>query len=228
MALPKVKHPTFNLKIPSNNKEVTFRPFSVQEEKLLLMAKDSKEEKEILNAVKQIINNCILDEVDVENLALFDVEYIILKLRAKSVGEMIELNYNFDGEEVPIEINLDDVEVKKNKNSKNKFMITEELGVKMRYPSVSMATSTSNMSNEDLFTLISSCIENVYDNDKIYDEFTITEMNDFVMSLPSSALAKLGEFFNNLPKVEHTLTIKNKEGKEKTVTLSGLSDFFTL
>ena len=226
MALPKIKHPTFKVTIPSNDKQITLRPFTVQEEKLLLMAQESEDQNTILDTVKQIVNNCVLDDIDVSKLATFDLEYLILKLRAKSVSEVIELKYEIDGEEIPVEINLDEVEVKKNKNHRNKFMITDSVGVVMRYPSLSSISSDSSV--DDLFDKITSCIESVYDNDNVYDEFSKEEINDFVMSLPSEALKILGDFFNNMPRLEHTITLKSKKGEVKEITLRGLSDFFTL
>lgn len=227
MALPKIKHPTFRVKIPSNEREINIRPFTVQEEKLLLMAQESEDQKTIINTVKQIVNNCILDEdININRLATFDLEYLILKIRAKSVSEIIELKYEIDGEEIPVQINLDEVEVKKNKNHRNKFMITDSLGVIMRYPSIDVIASDNSV--DDIFNKITSCIESVYDNDNVYNEFTQVEINEFVMSLPSEALKILGEFFNNMPKLEHTIKLKNKNGEEKEIVLRGLSDFFTL
>lgn len=227
MALPKVKHPTFKVKIPSNDKEIVMRPFTVQEEKLLLMAQESEDQSTIIDTVKQIVNNCIMDEsINVSKLATFDLEYLILKIRAKSVSEIIELKYEIDGEEIPVEINLDEVEVKKNKTHRNKFMITDSLGVVMRYPSIDIVSGDN--SADDLFNKITACIESVYDNDNVYDEFTQVEINEFIMSLPSESLKILGDFFNNMPKLEHTITLKKKDGEEKVITLRGLSDFFTL
>lgn len=226
MGLPKVKHPTFTVTIPSNDKEITIRPFTVQEEKLLLMAKEDEDQASVLKTVKQVVNNCIMDDIDISKLATFDLEYLILKIRAKSVSEMIELKYNLDGEEIPITINLDEVEIKKDKKHRNKFMITETVGVVMRYPSLDTVTADNKV--DDLFHKISSCIESVYDDENVYDEFTSKEMEEFIMSLPSESLKILGEFFNNMPRLEHTVEVKNKDGEKKEITLRGLSDFFTL
>jgi len=226
MGLPKIKHPTFTVTIPSNDKQISIRPFTVQEEKLLLMAQEDEDQVSVLKTVKQVVNNCIMDDIDISKLATFDLEYLILKIRAKSVSELIELNYTLDGEEIPITINLDEVEIKKNKKNKNKFMITDTIGVVMRYPSLDTVSADNKV--DDLFGKISSCIESVYDDENVYDEFTDKEMEEFIMSLPSEALKTLGEFFNNMPRLEHTIEVTKKNGEKKVITLRGLSDFFTL
>lgn len=233
MALPKVKHLVFELSVPSTGKKISYKPFTVQEEKLLLMAKDSQDQKFISDTVKQIINNCVLDEdFDTEKLTTFDIEYIIVKLRAKSIGEEVDLYYivrDQDGKEVEkIEytINLDDIEVKWKEGHKNKFMITDELGVEMMYPSIGSVNIQEN--DQDFIKTIANCIKCVYDDDQIYDEFTQVEMEDFIKDLPRVSLEKIYEFFQTMPSLEHELTVKDSQGKEHKVMLKGLTSFFTL
>ena len=227
MSLPKVKHPTFTTKITSTGAKLTIRPFTVQEEKILLMARESSDTLETLNSVKQIINNCVVTEnFDVNKLATFDVEFLILQLRAKSTGETVDVVYTFGDEKIPVTINLDEVKVVFNEAHTKKFMITDTIGVVMSYPSLNIALSGEE--KEDYFKRIVECIESVYDDDNVYDEFTATEMEEFLLQLPNKSLEKILEFFNTMPKLEHKLTIKNSKGEEKEIVLRGLSDFFTL
>jgi hypothetical protein len=226
MALPKIKHPTFVTKVPSTGQKVTYKPFTVQEEKILLMARESNDTQETLNSVKQIINNCVVTEnFDVNKLATFDVEYLILQLRAKSTGETVDVTYTFGDEKIPVTINLEEVKVVFQENHSKKFMITDKIGVVMSYPSLNIAMSDDK---EDYFKRIVECIESVYDDDNVYDEFTAAEMEEFLLSLPNKSLEKILEFFNTMPKLEHKITIKNNKGEEKEIVLRGLSDFFTL
>jgi hypothetical protein len=225
MALPKIKHPTFVTKVPSTGEKVTYKPFTVQEEKILLMARESKDTQETLNSVKQIINNCVVTEnFDVNKLATFDVEYLILQLRAKSTGETVDVTYTFGDEKIPVTINLEEVKVVFQENHSKKFMITDKIGVVMSYPSLNIAMSDDK---EDYFKRIVECIESVYDDENVYDEFTVAEMEEFLLSLPNKSLEKILEFFNTMPKLEHKITIKNSKGEEKEIVLRGLSDFFT-
>lgn len=228
MALPKIQHPTFKLTIPSNDKKITLRPFTVKEEKILLMAREAKDEDNIIDTIKQIINNCILDDIDVESLAVFDIEYIMLKLRAKSVNELVELNYKVNNETIPFEVNLENIEITRNPDHTNKFMITDDVGVCMKYPTLKIAKNKTKNMTDELFAKFVQCIDYIYDNDNVYDEFTFEEMNEFVMSLPSSALEKISEFFNTIPKLQHKVMVTDNTGKEHEVVLEGLTDFFTL
>jgi hypothetical protein len=229
MALPKIQHPTFKLELPSTRKKVTLRPFSVKEEKILLMARESNDEDTIIDTIKQIVSNCLYDDLNVDELPLFDIEYLIIKLRGKSVGEIVELSYKIkSGEKIQFTVNLDEIEVYRKEGHSNKFLVTDSVGVIMKYPSLSMAKTKNGNMTEEMFRKFAMCVESVYDNDNVYDEFTSDEMNDFIMSLPSSALEKISQFFNDIPKVQHKVKLKDKNGEEFEITLEGLNDFFTL
>jgi hypothetical protein len=228
--LPKIKHMTFDVKIFSLNKTVKCRPFTVEEEKLFLMAKEETDEKTIYDTILQVVDNCIVTPgINVNEISSFDIEYLIIKIRSKSVGEIVELKYVWEDEKIPIVIDLDEVEIKHTEGHKKKFMITDDLGIVMKYPNLSSASVINNDKNNDqLIKKICSCIDQIYDNDKVYDEYTEEELVEFITSLPLSSLKIIGNFFKTMPKIEHVVKVKNKEGNEKDVTLKGLRDFFII
>jgi hypothetical protein len=229
MALPKIKHPTYTITIPSTKKQVNFRPFTVQEEKLLLMARASEKSDDIVSTIKQIIQNCIIEPVDVDKLATFDIEFIFLRLRAKSVGEVVELEYK--DEEVPVKfkVNLEEVQVKYNPDHKNKFNVHEDIGVLMRYPTLDeiIAVESSADKEEAIFNVLFKCVDKIYDKETVYNDFTEKELQEFMDSLPMDALLKIKEFFDTMPSVEHTVSLKNSKGETKDILLKGLNSFFS-
>jgi hypothetical protein len=230
MALPKIKHPTYKITIPSNEKEVNFRPFTVQEEKLLLMAKNSEKTEDLINTVKQVIQNCIIEPIEIEKLAIFDIEYIFIKLRSKSVGEIVELDYTDpeDGENIKFKINLDDIEIKKHEGHSNKFSLFENIGVVMRYPTLEeIKTVEDNGQDEAVFTMLIKCIDQIYDEETVYSDYSEKELNEFVNTLPMESMSSIQKFFETMPSVEHTVKLKNKQGKTKEVVLKGINSFFT-
>lgn len=229
MALPKIQHPVYKLTIPSSNKQVTFRPFTVKEEKILLMAQSTEDVQDSLDAIKQIINNCIVEDIDVERLAIFDIEYIFIQLRAKSVSEQVDIVYKDQEEEYKITLNLNDIKVKFNPKHKSKFLIHKNIGLIMRYPSLNQIQAINDIdqldSNKTLDILI-NCIDKVFDDDRVYDEFSEEEIREFVMSLPIESIENVKQFFETMPSVEHDIVLKNKEGGVKSVTLKGINSFF--
>ena len=230
MALPKIKHPTYNITIPSNNKKVNFRPFTVQEEKLLLMAKNSEKTEDIINTVKQVIQNCIIEPIDVEKLAIFDIEYIFIKLRSKSVGEVVDLDYNDPetDENIKFKINLDDIEVKRNDEHTNKFILFENIGVVMRYPTLEeVKTVEDNGKDEAVFTMLIKCIDQIYDEETVYSDYNEKELDEFINTLPMESMGAIQKFFETMPSVEHIVKLKNKKGETKEVVLKGINSFFT-
>jgi len=230
MALPKIVHPTYNITLPSTKKKINIRPFTVQEEKLLFMAKASDNPADVLSSVKQIIKNCIIDKVDVDKLATFDIEYLFIKLRAKSVGEVIDLEYTEPGSKDPIKfkINLDNIEVNFNPDHTNKIIVKDDIGIVMRYPSLEEIAIINNAENEEdaAFEVLLSCVDKIFDKDTVYSDFTKQDLNEFVNNLPFDAMQKLKNFFETMPAVEHTVKLKNKQGEEKTIVLKGISSFF--
>jgi hypothetical protein len=230
MALPKIKHPTYRITIPSTQKEVNFRPFTVQEEKLLLMAKNSEKTDDIINTVKQVIQNCIIEPVEVEKFAIFDIEYIFIKLRSKSVGEIVDLEYNDPEteENIKFKMNLDDIEVKRNPEHTNKFPLFEKIGVVMRYPTLEeVKTVEENGKEEAVFTMLVKCIDQIYDEETVYSDYNEKELNEFINTLPMESMGAIQKFFETMPSVEHTVKLRNKNGETKEVTLKGINSFFT-
>lgn len=231
MALPKIKHPTYKVKIPSSGKEITIRPFTVQEEKMLMMAKASERSDDIVNTVKQVIQNCITEPVEVDKLATFDIEYIFIKLRAKSVGEMVDLEYTDPetNDTIKFKLNLDDIEVKTTEGHSNKVNVYEDVGIVMRYPTLEEVKILEDSDNKEeaVFKVLLSCVDKIYDNDNVYNEFTEKELEDFVYSLPMESMDKIKTFFDTMPVVEHIVKLKNKQGETKEVVLRGINSFFT-
>ena len=236
MALPKLKSPTFTFTVPSTKQEIVYRPFTVQEEKVLLIAQESKDQKAIIRSVQQIINNCIVEgEIDVDDFAPFDIEFFFLQLRARSVNNVLRLKIT-DPDDVKVthnyEVDLDDVHLTFPEGHERKIQLTDELGVTMRYPSLTALSKfdfdESNMT-EDIFGVIKETIESVYDSENVYpfhDE-TPEEQDAFLDSLSSEAFQKLRTFYDTMPKLEHDVTITRPDKTTFTIPLRGLSDFFS-
>jgi hypothetical protein len=231
MALPKIKHPTYAITIPSTQQKVNIRPFTVQEEKLLLMAKQSNSTEDTVNTIKQLITNCIIENINADKLSTFDIEYIFIKLRAKSLGEIVDLEFKDSetDENIKFRVNLDDVEVKFNPEHKNKFIIQGDIGIVMRYPTLNEIKLIESKNNEEkaILDILFKCIDKIYDNDNVYSDFTEDELYDFINNLPLDSINKIKDFFDTMPSVEHTIKIKNKEGKTRDIVLKGLNSFFT-
>ena len=244
MALPRVATPTYELNIPSTKEKVNFRPFLVKEEKSLLMALESGNEKTMSEAMMDIIASCSQGKVDTKNLAPFDIEYIFLHLRGKSVGEKLnvkvprpeELKCCKDAAEddvLEIEINIDDIKVDTSKAVSSEVQITKDIGLKLKYPNLDLvnkyASAGENISADNVFKLISECIDYIWDGDEIYKgkDSTKKELDDFVESLSSGQFTKVREFFENMPRLEHKINwICPKCKKLKPLVLSGVDSFF--
>ena len=247
MSLPKIEAPTFTMNLTSIKKPVTYRPFLVKEEKLLLMAMEGGEQDEIVRTSKQIINNCILsEEVNAEELPLFDLQMALLNIRAKSVGEVVELmikhreETNSNGEscdaQTKVKINLADIKLTTNdKHSKN-IKLTDTITVEMKYPTMDvysrladLETAENTSAVEELFDIIISSIDNIYSGDEVFtaSEHSKEEMNDFISSLTSEQFEKLKTFFSTMPALLHDIeyTCSKCKCSEKQ-TLNGIGDFF--
>ena len=236
MALPQVNTPTYELAVPSTDKKLKYRPFLVKEEKILMIAMEGKEQSGIIEATKEIVKSCTFGKFDTLQAPIFDVEYIFLNIRAKSVGEISTVNLRcLDDNKtfVKTDIDLTKVEVEMNKDHTNKVELTEEMGMIMTYPTLDSfadyegtAVNASNM-----IDIIASCIAQIYDKggEDVYEakDSTKQELIEFIEQLNSKQFADIQKFFDTMPKLTHTVKIKNpKTEKESEITLSGLNDFF--
>ena len=248
MGLPTIAVPEYTLTIPSSGKEVKYRPFLVKEEKILLLAMESEKTEEIITATKTIIENCVYGDINVEEMPTFDIEYIFLQLRAKAKGEVLDLKYKCPKceLEIPININIDDIKVITNDKEHTKdIKLTEELGVMMKYPNLSLQSkiaqaATDKPEIEGLFETMTACIDYIYDKETTYPakDHTEKEMTDFLESLTDTQFQKLSKFFETAPALRHEVELhckhkvkgKGKEKKEcgykEQITLEGLNSFF--
>ena len=233
MSLPKIQYPIFELTLPSNKETVTYRPFTVKEEKLLLISQESEEQKERIRAMRQIVNNCCFNlSQDIGLLPSFDLEYCFLKIRSKSVGNIVELNYRdlTDNKIYNFEVDLDELEVAFNENHKTSIKINDDLGIIMKYPTVELLNSikTDIEDPETVFEVIKKCVATIYDEDSTYDtkDYTNEEITEFVESIPAKAFEDITEFFETIPVLKHELHYKDSDGTDKTITLQGIDDFF--
>lgn len=233
MSLPILQHPIFMINVPSKNKEYKFRPFLVKEEKILLIGKEDGTDLAILNSIKQIINNCSIEEdLDVNNLTILDLEYIFLKLRSLSVNNIIELKYedSDDGTMYEFELNLDDVKIHYDETHSKIVMINDEFGITMRYITSEDLTLIDGDTSEDLtIDIMRRSIENVFDNDNVYkfQESTKQEQLDFIDNLDTKTYENMMDFFRTIPRMTHILSYTNKLGTVKEIKLEKIVDFFT-
>jgi len=247
MGLPKIAVPEYSLTLPSTGEELKYRPFLVKEEKLLLIAMESEDEIQIAAATKNVIKNCIFEDINVDKLPVFDIEYIFLWLRARSKGEVIELKYKCPDCKgaIPVIFNVEDVKVHKNNEEHDgKIELTDNVGVVLKYPTLDTAEVKKGEDDSEVDILIQTIllsIDYIYDEDKMYSskDHTTQEMTDFLESLNDEQFQKMGKFFESMPKLRHDVALecKNKvkgEGKKKDkvcgykedLVLEGLSSFF--
>ena len=234
MALPTMDLPTYELVVPSNKKKIKFRPFLVKEEKILLMALETDDEKNIKNAVYELLKACITTRIKLESLATFDLEYIFLNIRAVSVGEIVQMNITCQDDEkteVKYNLNLTDVKVTFPEGHENKIMLTDNTGVIMKYPSFDGFIESQFTENKDfdVIKVIAESIDQIFDGEEVYDESTTNkkEFIQFVESLTNSQLEKIQVFFETAPRLEHSFKVKNPNtGVDSEYTLRGLQSFF--
>jgi|TARA_B100000900_G_scaffold331934_1_gene292734 hypothetical protein len=237
MPLPKIVTPTFELDLPSSGKTIKYRPFLVKEEKLLVIALESEDSQQITTAIKAVISDCILSkDVKIETLPTFDIEYLFLNIRGKSVGEVVEVNIVCpdDGEtEVKVSINLDEIQVIRNEEHTKTVKLDDTYFMDMKYPSLEQFIRNNfEFENPDMdqsFELIGSCIDKIYDNEEVWSTSDVSpqEVKDFLEQLNSTQFKEIEKFFSTMPKLSHTIDVKNPKTKKKSkVTLEGLSSFF--
>ena len=240
MPLPKINTPTYDLTLPSTGKKIKYRPFLVREEKILIMAMESEDMTEITNAIVQILSDCILTkDVKVEQLATFDIEYLFLNVRAKSVGETVDVNITCpdDGEtQVEMSINIDSIKVQKTRGHKNIIKLDDELSMKLRYPSLEQfvennfetAEGTSEVGQS--LSMITSCVDMIYNQEESWEasDYSKKELDEFIEQLNTKQFKQIEKFFTTMPKLSHSIAVKNPNtGVESEVVLEGLASFFS-
>ena len=236
MALPKLTTPTYELEIPSTDEKIKYRPFLVKEEKILMMAMETKNEGDIVQAVKDIVKECTFNKVSIDNMPMFDVEYIFLNIRAKSVGEVSKLRLLCPDDNktyADVELDLNEVRVQVGEDHTNKIELGNGMGMIMQYPTINSFRDSGikNITAENMLDVIGTCILQIYENEgkKVYDpkDQTKKEVTDFIEQLNTKQFKDVQKFFDTMPKLKHEITVKNPKTKvESKITLSGLNDFF--
>jgi len=231
MPLPKIDMPLFDLTLPSNGEKIKYRPFTVKEEKILLMAQESQDPKEILQGIKQVVNNCIFD-YDFDNLALFDIEFLLVNIRARSVEDNVEFEITDPEteEKVKVSLNLKDVKVEKDEDHSNRIQINDEYTLFLKYPRVDdfFELMTEESTQEQQFNVMLSCMDKLVSETEVYNfkDFTTEEVDDFVEGLHSDTVRDLKKFFDTIPKIRHEIPYVNSNGQDKTFVIQGTQTFF--
>ena len=232
MALPQLASAKYELTLPSTGEKVEYRPFLVKEEKILMIAQSTGEQKDILLAVEQIIDTCTFGKLNVKTLPMFDLEYVFLQLRSKSVGAETEVQVTCPDDretKVPVKINLEEIQCIKEVGHDNNIKLTDTIGVVMDYPRVTSIQFMQDNDAQTAFDIIKDCVRQIYDLENVYDkqDMDSKELDEFLESMSHDQFEKIQEFFNTMPKVKHTVKVKNPNtGVESDVVLEGLSSFF--
>ena len=236
MALPKLEVPIYELTVPSTDEKIKYRPFLIKEEKILLIAMESGANEDVIQAVKQIVSECTFNTLKLGDMPMFDVEYIFLQIRSKSVGEVSKLKIlcKDDGKTYAnVEVDLTEIEVQVNDDHTNKIELTDEMGVIMRYPTIDSFSTAgiSDITADNMLDVIVACIDKIYDKkgEEVYDskDSSKKELMDFVEQMNTQQFQDVQAFFDSMPKLRHEVTVVNPKTKvENIVALSGLNDFF--
>ena len=238
MPLPKIATPTYELELPSTRQSIKYRQFLVKEEKVLVIALESEDTKQITNAIKAVLKNCVLTKgVKVETLPTFDIEFLFLNIRGKSVGEEIEVNIVCPDDEqtnVPVSIDLDSIQVQRSDDHTNQIKLDDDLMMEMKYPSLEQFIKNNFDFDEknqmdQSFDLIATCIDKIYNEDEVWAtaDCTKKEVKEFLESMNSSQFKEIEKFFESMPKLKHTIEVTNPNTKVKSeVVLEGLASFF--
>lgn len=233
MALPKLASAKFELTLPSTGEKVEYRPFLVKEEKALMIAQQTGKSEDIMRAVKDVITSCTFEKVDAEKLPIFDLEYIFINLRAKSVGEIVKLMVTCPDDnttKVQVDVDLTKIECHKEVGHDTNIRLTDEIGLVMDYPRVSSVTELDlDNEMESTFEVIKSCVRQVYDSNNVYEKVDMdkNDLDEFIESMTHDQFERVQEFFNTMPKVRHMIKVKNpKTGVDGEVVLEGMQSFF--
>ena len=232
MALPKLDTPKYQLTLPSTGEKIEYRPFLVKEQKIILMAQESQDENQILNAVGDLVNSCTFGIIDAKKSPTFDIEYIFLKIRSRSVGETTNINVvcpDDNKTQVPVKINLDEIELLTNKDHKTNIQLTDKFTLNFRYPLMSdLYGIDASDATETSFALINKCVTSIQYGDEIYNRVDMTdaELNDFLEQMNSKQFSEVMDFFNGMPKLRHIIKVTNPKTKvQSEVVLEGLQSF---
>jgi len=236
MALPKLNTPTYELEIPSTDEKIQYRPFLVKEEKILMMALETKDNAQIVNAVKDIVNECTFNKINISTMPMFDTEYIFLQIRSKSVGEVSKLKLLCPDDKktyADVELDLNEVKVQVGDDHTNKIELTDDMGIIMTYPSIDSFSESGiqDINASNMIDVIGTCILQIYEQkgEKVYEakDQTKKELTEFIEQLNTKQFQDVQKFFDTMPRLKHTIKLKNpKTKKTSEVTLSGLNDFF--
>ena len=232
MGLPRIDTPTYTLELPSTGEKIKYRPFLVREQKILMMAEESENDTQMIDTVGKLVASCTFDKVDIEHSPLFDIEYIFLKLRSKSVGETAEVNVICpdDGKtSVPVKIDIDSIDVQMTEDHTNKIQITDNITLYMDYPRLShIKKSYSDDDVGQIFNILNQCVREIHYGDDIYHKIDITDkdLNEFVEQLNTQQFEEIMKFFNTMPKLRHVVNVTNPKTKVKSeVVVEGLQSF---
>jgi hypothetical protein len=235
MSLPKISHPTFEVDIPSLKKKTKMRLMLVKEEKILLMAKESESAADVMNAIKQVVNNCLVDtSIDVDKLALFDIEYLFLKLRSASIDNITNVSYrdNEDGEVYKFDIDLSKVEIKFPENIDDVVVVNDKIKIALKYPNASIFNDKTIIDDNDEFfqMIVLNSIDKIFEGDNAIklDNYKREEIDEFMESLPIQSFQKIRDFISNAPKLFYEIKYKNNLNNDRSIILNNLNDFFTL
>ena len=236
MALPKLTTPTYELEIPSTDEKIKFRPFLVKEEKILMMAMESKKSADIVQAVKEIVEECTFNKINISDMPMFDIEYVFLQIRSKSVGEVSKIRVLCpdDGKTYAnLDLDLNEVKVQVGDDHTNKIELNNGMGIIMKYPTIDSfkESGIQDINASNMLEVIGGCILQIYEEEgkKVYDpkDQTKKELTDFIEQLTTEQFKHIQKFFDTMPKLKHEITVKNpKTKKENKITLTGLNDFF--
>jgi len=233
MSLPQLNTATYELKLPSTGETIKYRPFLVKEQKILMLAQESEDEKQIERAFADIISSCTFEKLNPYKMPLFDIEYIFLRLRGKSIGEKVTLNVLCPDDEetrVDVEINLEDVGVITNDDHTNEVELTKDIKIVMKYPTLSDMTGFSGEGEVlSIFKMIKNCIQEIHSGEEIYNSVDISskELDEFIGNMSTQNFEELSKFFETMPKLQHVIKVKNpKTKKTKEITIEGMQSFF--
>ena len=233
MALPKLETPIYELELPSTGEKVKYRPFLVKEQKNLMIAMESEEETQLRDSLASIISDCTFNKIDPYEIPMFDIEFIFLRIRGKSVGEKIKLNVlcpDDNKTRVDVEFNLKDIDVHMKKEHTNEISVTKKIKIFMKYPGLKDMTDVKvDKETEQIFTLIKKCINEIHDGETIHNRIDISEkeLDEFIDSMSTENFEHLTNFFETMPKLQHVIKVKNPKTKKKNeIIIEGLQSFF--